>query len=387
MIFEIRSKTEALALLARAGESAGLLAAIEASGEELPPEVRVLAAGPDGRWGAAFRLGNELYVDAVTERTAKELIQRGARPSPVSIISSQEWIERRAAVFLRILRTQLPGVESRVFGSRLESQKDPVVELARSLQTEKGRADSGCYAAHGSLLADRTLAACAPIAAMLFVDRFAAGDGAELARLAAAERVPWFVITEGLMRKCTDSAFVPPVLTIVHRITVPPDDVRIHDEFLAVLAENIEEHGNLGMILRTADAVAADLVFTSGCDPFHWRAVTGSRGSIFRVPLCPVPNSASHTLSLSKGRTRQSAPEARIVAAVTGTQKSYTELDYTGPTLFLVGNESHGLSEQALASATDRVTIPMPGGTDSLNVGVSSGVLLYEALRQRSAKP
>jgi TrmH family RNA methyltransferase len=180
------------------------------------------------------------------------------------------------------------------------------------------------------------------------------------------------------MRKCVDSAYVPPVLTILHQLPVLQNDVYIHDGFLSVLAENVEEHGNLGMIFRTADAAAADLVFTSGCDPFHWRTVTGSRGSIFRVPVCRADDSAL--------RIPHSALAVQIVAAVTGTDKSYTDLDYRKPTLFLVGNETEGLSDAALELATERVTIPMPGGTDSLNVAVSASVLLYEALRQRSGK-
>jgi len=382
MIHEIKSRSEALSLLLREEKSGSpdipckLRANIEQSGEELSQEIDVLAAGTDGYWGAAFRIRDDLYVNASTERAARELLQRGMCRRQMKVASPQDWILRRVSDFAEASRIPLPGTERRPWGARLESQKDPLVEMARSLQTEKGRAEAGCYAAHGVLLAERAISAFAPIGAMLFVDRFAEGEGCELARRAAEEGIPWFVFTEGLMRKCVDSAFVPPVLTILHQNLIPAADVHIHDDFLAVLAENIEEHGNLGMILRTADAAAADLVFTAGCDPFHWRTVTGSRGSIFRVPVCTIPNSGF--------RIPDWAPRIQVVAAVTGTDRGYTDLDYRRPTLFLVGNETKGLSNEALEMASERITIPMPGGTDSLNVAVSASVLLYEALRQRS---
>ena len=337
--------------------------------------VYALSAGERAQYGVAFRIGDKLYVNAQTERAACELLQKGLRwNSSIEITSPKSWILDRGREVLRRLKTKPPGSGERQSGSRLDSQKDPLLDFARSLQSEKTRRETGFCAAHGVLLAERALAAFAPIGAMLFTDRFAEGDGGALARQAEESGVQWHVITEGLMRKCVDSAYVPPVLTIVHKNAVKQGAVHIGGRFLAVAAENVEEHGNLGMIMRTADAAAADVVFVKNCDAFHWRTITGSRGSVFRLPICEIEN---FDFPRTEGLT--------AAAAATGTSTNHTDISYLGPSLFIVGNESNGLSDAALKAASHRVTIPMPGGTDSLNVAVSASVLLYEALRQREA--
>ncbi len=332
-----------------------------------------LAAGEKADFGVAFRFGKKFFIQAETERAAVELLQKGLQwEYDVDIFSPQSWIKSRAEDFLTKLKSKPPGTGDKPRGSRIESQKDPLLDFVRTLQSEKARKESGFCVAHGVLLAERAMSAYAPIGAMIFIDRFAQGEGQHLSKRADEAGISWHVISDGLMRKCVDSAYVPPVLTILRRNTVEKAQLHIGERFLAVAGENIEEHGNLGMIIRTADAVAADVVLVKNCDAFHWRSITGSRGSVFRVPICEIEDFDFPPMDC-----------LRKIAAATGTPNSYSDFTYLGATLFIVGNESEGLSEEALNAASERVTIPMPGGTDSLNVAVSASVLLYEALRQR----
>ena len=147
---------------------------------------------------------------------------------------------------------------------------------------------------------------------------------------------------------------------------------------LFLIAEAIEKPGNLGALLRTADAVGAQALIAADpdTDPFSPNVVRASTGAIFSVPL----GIAGLDAAVAWVRNHQ----ARIVAADPGAPDLLWETDLTGPVALLVGAEHTGLTESALTAADATVSLPMHGSTDSLNVSVSMAVLAYEALRQRS---
>ncbi|MDO5628482.1 MAG: RNA methyltransferase [Mobilicoccus sp.] len=149
-------------------------------------------------------------------------------------------------------------------------------------------------------------------------------------------------------------------------------------EFL-LIGEHIEKPGNLGAMLRTADAagiqavIAADAVTDWG----NPNVVRGSKGAVFSVPVAAA--STEETLSWLRRRGVQ------LVAATPDTDVLHTDADYTGPVAIAVGAEKEGLSEQFLDAADVRVRIPMTGRVDSLNVATSAAILVYEAVRQRGS--
>jgi TrmH family RNA methyltransferase len=332
----------------------------------------------------------EAFIAAGTERAARDLLSWFPYNKDIKLHIHQSWlVDRISSRFdleaegdniysAKRTWTKLPqGVAE--FHARVDSQKHPVVDMARRLQTEKGRDELDLYAAHGPLLLARALAAKAPIAYVLYTPKLSYDTQAqELLQGIREARIPNYLITEGLMRKCVDTAYVPTVLTILQRNLVDVDDLYLGSKALTLVCESVEEPGNLGMILRTADAVSADavLVCGTGCDPFSWKTVTGSRGSIFRVPVVFQRDTGTILQALkNKGQTL-------LAADLTGTESHFGH-DYTASTGFLLGNESEGLTQFAVEMSDIRMRIPMPGEPDSLNVGVSAAVLLYEALRQR----
>ena len=151
-------------------------------------------------------------------------------------------------------------------------------------------------------------------------------------------------------------------------------------EFL-LLAEHVEKPGNLGAILRTADAAGVDGVIAA--DPVtDWgnpNVVRGSKGAVFSVPV--VSAGAEETLAWLRDRG------VSLVAATPDTDVLHTDADLTGPVAIAVGAEKEGLSPAMLAAADIRVRIPMVGHVDSLNVATSAAILLYEAVRQRHRDP
>lgn len=146
---------------------------------------------------------------------------------------------------------------------------------------------------------------------------------------------------------------------------------------LLVVAEAIEKPGNLGTILRTADATAADgLIVCDRCtDIYNPNVVRASVGTLFTVPV--LETSSQDVLQWLKQKN------ISILAATPSAQQEYTDVDMLGPLAIVVGTEQLGLSSMWLENADIQVRIPMCGIADSLNVAMATALLLYEALRQR----
>jgi TrmH family RNA methyltransferase len=144
-----------------------------------------------------------------------------------------------------------------------------------------------------------------------------------------------------------------------------------------IVLESVEKPGNLGAILRTADAAGADAVIV--CDPatdiYNPNTIRSSVGCLFTVPVAVGTNEETLAFLQSRGiRT--------FAAELTATQR-YQDMNFTSPSAIIMGTEAKGLTEFWLKKADERVKIPMRGAIDSLNVSVSAAILTFEAMRQR----
>ncbi len=156
-------------------------------------------------------------------------------------------------------------------------------------------------------------------------------------------------------------------------------DLDLPDDPLLLVAEHIEKPGNLGTMLRSADAAGVDAVIVCDrCTDIHNpNVVRASIGTVFAVPV--VDAGSAEVRDWLQSRNIQ------IVAATPHTDRDYTEIDYRPGTAILVGAEQVGLSEFWMHQADGLVRIPMLGQCDSLNVAAAATILLYEAVRQRRA--
>lgn len=149
---------------------------------------------------------------------------------------------------------------------------------------------------------------------------------------------------------------------------------------LVVVAAGIRDPGNLGSLLRTAEAAGATgcITMRGGADPFRDKAVRGSMGSIFRLPV--QHGLDAHAVIEFARRNR-----LQLVVADGGGDRVHTAVDLKKPMLLVVGAEAAGVPPELASAADARVRIPLCEPVDSLNVAVAAGVLLFEAVRQRGA--
>jgi TrmH family RNA methyltransferase len=146
---------------------------------------------------------------------------------------------------------------------------------------------------------------------------------------------------------------------------------------LLLVAEGVERPGNLGAIVRTACSAGATALVAcdAGTDPFHPDTVRGSVGTLFHLPVAAC--SSRDAIAWLADR------DVAVVVATPDGAHAHWEVDYTRPVALVVGSERHGVSEAWREAADETVSIPMPGPSDSLNVAVAAGVVLFEAARQR----
>ncbi|MCY0875168.1 MAG: RNA methyltransferase [Firmicutes bacterium] len=147
-----------------------------------------------------------------------------------------------------------------------------------------------------------------------------------------------------------------------------------------VIADGIRDPGNLGTLIRTADAVGARAVLTveDTADAYQPKVVRAAMGSLAHIPVLRV-----QLADLLEGLQSRGY---RILAADTRGGESVFESDLRGPIALAIGSEAQGLSETLLAGSDLRLSLPMPGQAESLNASIAAAVMLYEALRQRTGR-
>ena len=157
------------------------------------------------------------------------------------------------------------------------------------------------------------------------------------------------------------------------------DELRVSASPLVIVAESVEKPGNLGAILRTADAAHVDAVIV--CDPrvdlWNPNVIRASRGAVFAVPTVEAESSTA----LAWLRSRK----MRVLAATPSAEVLYTDVDLREPIAIAVGTEDEGLTDFWMQNADIKVKIPMLGRVNSLNVSIATALITYESVRQRNS--
>ena len=184
-------------------------------------------------------------------------------------------------------------------------------------------------------------------------------------------------IPESLYRKVAYRDSTEGIIAEVEYKSLTLKDLRFRENPLIVVLESVEKPGNLGAVLRSADAAGADAVIV--CDPltdiYNPNLVRASIGAVFTVPTVAASTDEVIPWLKEKG--------IRILTAQLQDSSLYYDYDMRGGTALVMGTESTGLTERWRQAADAHIRIPMLGALDSLNVSVSTAILLFEAVRQR----
>jgi tRNA G18 (ribose-2'-O)-methylase SpoU len=231
-------------------------------------------------------------------------------------------------------------------------------------------------------MVERALREGAALDAVFLADAPGHSIPTDLATRLKEREVPAHRLSQGLLFKILGTGYETSTtaLAIVRRPLAKENPLPPASEGrMLVVGERLQDPRNVGVLVRTTDAVGAPaLVLSEDCpDPTSRPAVRSSTGSILSLPVHQPPDLWANLEQLRRDGYK-------LVATSAAAPQTLWQADLTGPACFLFGNETEGLSSTLRQAADLYVTIPMQGGAHSLNVTVAAGIVLYEALRQRS---
>lgn len=256
----------------------------------------------------------------------------------------------------------------------ITSTSNEHVKLVRSLQAQRrARHKAGRFVLEGTNLVLDAMSAGADIDEVFYTDEFAASaEGEGTLETLSRSGAGLLTVAAPVMRVMSETQTPQGVLAVVAIPHLPAPD----DFSFALVIDAVSDPGNMGTLMRVATAAGVPLMLvTSGTvDLTNPKVVRSAMGAHFRLPV--------QMLSW-EGVAHRLVDHAIFIAEAKG-GAPYYQVDWRQPSALIVSDEAHGASHDATQVAHARVTIPMPGGMESLNVAVASGILIYEMVRQRA---
>lgn len=269
-------------------------------------------------------------------------------------------------------------------GLQITSSRNPRVKRLRSLRQRKYRQRAGCFLIEGIRIVEEALSCGAPVETLVYAPDLLVSERAK----ALTERVEpaRHLVLSGDVFRTLSSRDEPQGIAAEVRIEERSlADIPLADNLLAIVACQLRDPGNLGTIIRTADAVGATavVVVEPSVDLYDPQTVRATMGSLFALPVVRLADEAD--LARWYGEIRAADLPLLVVASSAHGQRIHFEVDYCRPTVLLVGSERHGLPELVRKQSDVVVRLPMAGRATSLNVAAATTALVYEVVRQRMA--
>lgn len=264
----------------------------------------------------------------------------------------------------------------------ITSTQNPRVKALTKFSKRRVRDEAGLFVIEGVRPIERTLAKGVVLKEVYICPELfsASGSEPELIKKLSAAGADITQLAKEAFIKAAYREHPEGILAVAKQWPTGLETLHLSDNPLLIVLEAVEKPGNLGTVLRTADAVGADgvIIADAATDIYNPNVVRASTGTLFSVPVAVADTPA--VIDYLKRRN------ITIVVTTPHTNTTYTEADLTGPVAIVMGSEDKGLSETWLDACDVAVKLPMLGIADSLNVSAATVVLAYEVLRQRDRR-
>lgn len=268
-----------------------------------------------------------------------------------------------------------PGTPEGVPGLTVRSGR---VKRARRLAQRAFRAEVGQFLAEGPQAVREALAET-DVVSEVFATADAEGRHPGLREDAQTAGIAWHTVEDAVLAEVADAVTPQGVVAVCHDVVRDLDDLPTSPRLVLVCHE-IRDPGNVGAVIRCADAAGADaVVLTGDCvDPQNPKAVRASAGSLFHLPV--VVHREHHEVA---GRLREAG--VRLLATTGSASLDLFDegLDLASPTAWILGNEAQGLPDEVVAASDDAVAVPILGRAESLNLATAAAVCLYASAKEQ----
>jgi TrmH family RNA methyltransferase len=269
--------------------------------------------------------------------------------------------------------------------SLITSFQNPRVKRIRSLRHRKYRRSEGCFLVEGIRIVEEALDRGAPLESLVYSPDLLVSERAR----ALVERVgpaQHLALSGEVFRTLSNRQHSQGIAAVVRIVDRSPGAVALTDDTLIIVAFQLRDPGNLGSIIRTADAAGATcvVVIEPSVDLYDPNTVRATMGSLFALPIIRMRELAELRSWYSDIHHEGFAP--LILASSAHGEQIIFDVECCGPVVLLVGSERHGLPASVFKDATVTVRLPMAGRATSLNVSAAAAALVYEIIRQRRAR-
>lgn len=261
---------------------------------------------------------------------------------------------------------------------KITSPSNPKIKEALSIKKRRYRYGEKAFIIEGPHLVEMALASGSQIKQAFFTDEFSKKkEWQKLLRLISGKTGEIYNVKDNILNELADTETPQGILAIASYKPKKLDEIMFRNSPFIVMIDGVQEPGNLGAIIRTSDAAGADavIILKGTCDPFMQKTIRATAGSIFNIPIIHSDTNKLLDWLVSK--------KIDIIATSPDAEKSIFDADLRGSFAFVFGNEAHGVSREIRKNADIILKIPIMGKAESLNVGASAAVCLYETLRQR----
>ena len=266
----------------------------------------------------------------------------------------------------------------------ITSLQNPLVKRLQKLMDRKGREEQDRFLVEGAHLVEEALRSGAEVVTVLYDPKRDIDPACQHALAEREAGIQILTASEHVLAKLSETRTPQGILAEVKKRGGGQwkdwlqDHAAAKDNLLVLMLDEIQDPGNLGTIIRTAEAAAVDAVLLGkgSVDLYNGKVVRSTMGALFRLPV----------FSLSLPETADEWKEMGgklLVSTLSDRSLPYDEADYAGKTAIVIGNEGRGVSRALVERADAQVHIPLYGRAESLNAAIAAGILVYEARRQR----
>lgn len=259
---------------------------------------------------------------------------------------------------------------------KIESVQNPKVKEWAKLQKRKGREQAGAFMIEGEHLVEEAIKHGARIEALLLSESYKAQDAID--QFVHTHKAKCFTVSRSVMKKLAETETPQGIIAIARIESVDTELLWSESRFLLLL-DAIQDPGNLGAMIRTADAAGVDgIILGKGTvDLFNAKVIRSTMGSIFHVPI--VQEDLVSIMEKLRKHYHYTFVAASLKDAV-----PYDQVAYDEPIGVVIGNEANGVSDDVLEACSTKAKIPIYGQAESLNAAIAAGIMIYEAARQRN---
>ena len=245
----------------------------------------------------------------------------------------------------------------------ITSLKNPKVTTWKSLKDRKGRKESGCFLVEGRKMVEEAVASAFPVEAVLV-------DDARLSEFTLPSGIPAYSMPAHVLAAVCDTKTPQGIAAIVRMAEVELRGSRL------VAMDGVQDPGNVGTIIRTADAAGFDGVIMSNqcADVFNPKVLRATMGSVFRMGIRVTEDLPGMLANLVQ-------EGASVLSSQLDGEPFYRRSPLNERFVLVIGSEGNGVTDEVKAIATHRVKLPMRGGAESLNAAVAAGIMMYELTR------